>query len=91
MNSPAKVEILITGRVQGVGYRFWIRNQAVQLNLTGFVRNNPDQTVSIVAEGNPEVLEILIAQCRQGPPRCSVSNIEYCFQEPEGYKGFNIR
>ncbi|MFH0762121.1 MAG: acylphosphatase [Bacteroidota bacterium] len=91
MNSSVKVEILVTGRVQGVGYRFWIRNQAIQLNLTGFVRNNPDQSVSIVAEGNPEALNVLIAQCRQGPPRCSVSDIEYSFQEPVGYKEFNIR
>ena len=91
MNSLLKVEILVTGRVQGVGYRFWTRNQALQLNLTGFVRNNPDQTVSIVAEGNPEALDILIDQCRKGPPRCSVSDIDYRFRKPEGYQGFIIR
>lgn len=91
MNPPVKVEIVVSGRVQGVGYRNWIRGQAIQLDLTGFVRNNPDGTVGIVAEGSREILEILITLCRQGPPRGSVTDIRYRFQEPVGYKGFNIR
>jgi acylphosphatase len=91
MNQTVKVEIMVTGRVQGVGYRFWVRNQAQQLNLTGFVRNNPDRSVRVVAEGNTEDLNTFIGLCRLGPLRCQVTDIKYTFQEAVGYKDFNIR
>jgi acylphosphatase len=70
------VHTLITGRVQGVGYRAWAAVQARKLGLKGWVRNRRDGSVEAVFSGPAEAIERMLAVCRDGPPSALVSNVE---------------
>jgi acylphosphatase len=66
----------ITGRVQGVGFRWWVRRQAVALNLTGWVMNADDErSVELVAEGEPAALDELERSVRAGPSGSIVESV----------------
>ncbi|WP_114952733.1 acylphosphatase [Sphingosinicella terrae] len=65
----------IHGRVQGVFYRAWTVETARGLGLAGWVRNRADGTVELVARGEAEAIERLIALCREGPPAARVERI----------------
>lgn len=67
--------IRVMGRVQGVFFRASTREVASNLQLRGFVRNEPDGSVYIEAEGTDEALEKFVAWCRQGPPHAIVSDV----------------
>jgi acylphosphatase len=69
------MRIKVFGRVQGVFYRQSTQEKAHQLHLKGTVRNCEDDTVEIVATGNEEELNQLIAWCRKGPPRAKVTEV----------------
>lgn len=69
------VAIVVEGKVQGVFYRQATKEKAAELNITGEVRNMPDDTVSITATGNAEQVDRLVEWCRQGPPRAKVTNV----------------
>jgi acylphosphatase len=58
---------VVTGRVQGVGYRWWCRRQAEALGVTGSVRNTGDGKVEVVARASPDVLRAFEAKLREGP------------------------
>ncbi|GAB3831827.1 acylphosphatase [Hymenobacter jeollabukensis] len=81
----------IHGRVQGVFFRQSAKEQADRLGLHGYARNNPDDTVSIEAEGPTEALAALEAWCRQGPPRARVERVEAADGPVRGYAGFEVR
>ncbi len=88
----ARVHIYVSGRVQGVFYRSNTRKKALELGLTGWVRNLPDGRVEIVAEGEREKLERLIEWCRRGPPLARVEDLEIRWEEPRGeFDSFTIR
>lgn len=70
-----RVSILVKGKVQGVFYRASTVTKAQQLGVKGCVRNEPDGSVYIEAEGNEEKLNELIAWCRIGPPRARVDEV----------------
>lgn len=70
-----RAHILVQGRVQGVGFRQFTCRAAVQLGLTGWVRNLPDGRVEIVAEGEDLPLTSFMALIRQGPPLSRVDAI----------------
>ena len=72
------------GRVQGVGYRFNCCRQACSLGLTGWVRNLPDDSVEIVAEGPPAALNAFVAWCREGP---TYADVEHVAETPEPATG----
>ncbi len=61
------VHVIVSGRVQGVGYRWFVQNVATKLGIKGYVRNLPDGTVELEAEGNPESLNTLINEMKKGP------------------------
>jgi acylphosphatase len=65
----------ITGRVQGVGFRWWARQEATRLGLRGTVANDPDGTVRLEADGEPEELGRLEGLLRQGPPGARVAAV----------------
>jgi len=67
--------ITISGRVQGVGFRFSALNKAQQLGLKGFVKNKMNGTVYIEAEGEPEQLNEMVNWCWKGPPSAHVENV----------------
>lgn len=66
----------VTGRVQGVGFRWFVRKAAAELGLPGSVRNAMDGSVEVVAEGPEEALAHLERQLRKGPPAASVDQVE---------------
>jgi acylphosphatase len=68
------VKILVSGRVQGVGYRYFIARYADELGLTGYAKNQFTGEVEIVAEGRKEFLEALIDRSEKGPPGSKVSS-----------------
>ena len=70
------VRLLIRGRVQGVGYRWWARGEARRLGLDGWVRNLADGSVELLAAGPPAAVAELEDVCRRGPPSARVSGIE---------------
>ncbi|OWP61724.1 acylphosphatase [Hymenobacter amundsenii] len=81
----------VHGRVQGVFYRQSTRQQAQQLGLTGYARNNPDGTVTIEAEGPAAVLAQLAQWCQQGPPSARVEQVEATAGPVRSYHAFEIR
>lgn len=70
------VKIRISGRVQGVGYREWARRQALELGLSGWVRNEPDRTVSALVAGPQSAISIMIARFHRGPALAAVTRVE---------------
>ena len=76
MGERQRLTARITGRVQGVGFRWWIRLRADELNLTGWVMNDADErSVAVVAEGHPEDLDVLERQLWQGPTGANVDDV----------------
>lgn len=72
----AEAGFRVTGRVQGVGFRWWTRSLATRLGLTGAVRNLPDGSVVVHARGSDERLRDLRAHLEEGPPGAHVSRVE---------------
>ncbi|WP_407925531.1 acylphosphatase [Geminicoccus flavidas] len=93
VSPPARcaARLRITGRVQGVGYRDWLVGQAVELRLTGWVRNRPDGSVEAHAEGPAAALERLADRCRRGPRLARVDGVQVSDLAPEGHAGFTRR
>ncbi len=87
-----RVRIIVKGRVQGVGYRFFTQRTALELGIRGYVRNLPDGTVEVVAEGSPEVIEKFIERLKEGPPLAIVEDMEIQEVPPdEEFETFEVR
>ena len=80
----ARVRLLISGRVQGVFFRDSTRQQALQHNVTGWVRNLPDGRVEAVLEGEEEAVAAVARWCRHGPPGAFVERVEERRETPTG-------
>ncbi|MGZ2456230.1 acylphosphatase [Rhizobium sp. IY2] len=70
------VRVRISGKVQGVGFRMWTRDEAVLLGLTGWVRNEQDGTVVALIAGPDIAIATMIERLRRGPAGASVSGVE---------------
>ena len=68
--------VLVRGRVQGVGFRWFVREHARALRLAGWVRNRPDGMVELEVEGRPERLEELMARVAEGPDGAVVAAVD---------------
>jgi acylphosphatase len=88
--SDVRVRATVSGRVQGVFYRDSCRAQARRLGVRGWVRNRPDGSVEVVAEGPRERVEQLLAWCRQGPPSARVTGISVTDEVPAAERPFRI-
>ena len=89
---PARLHLVVSGRVQGVFYRQSTVEVAARLGLRGFVRNLPDGRVEAVAEGERADLEALLDFCRRGPPAAEVGGVEVAWGQAEGGLGpFAVR
>lgn len=86
-----RAHVFISGRVQGVGYRYATVDTASQLGLTGWVRNLPDHRVEAVFEGAKVVVEEMIRWCHTGPPAAVVKNVVVEYEEPEGLRRFEVK
>lgn len=93
MSERAALHCVVYGRVQGVGFRFFVVDEAEQLGLVGWVRNRPDgRSVELWAEGPRSALERLQDRVRVGPPGAWVERVECTWVEPTGsYPDFSIR
>lgn len=76
MENDARVFCVVSGRVQGVGFRVFVLAQAKMLGLTGWVRNGADgRSVEITAEGSSDQVEQLLREIEQGPPLAHVDQV----------------
>jgi len=67
--------LIITGRVQGVGFRFYTQRKARELGITGWVRNRRDGAVEAMVQGSSGAVEAMIAWARRGPPSAVVAEV----------------
>jgi acylphosphatase len=91
-SAAARLSARVIGRVQGVGYRWWVNTQARSLGLVGWVANDPDErTVEVVAEGSRASLEQLERLLGLGPPGAQVEHVEATIGPASGtYSRFEI-
>ena len=84
MADVVRATIRITGVVQGVGYRYFVRRAAAAFGVDGFVRNRPDGSVEVVAEGPRAAVNGLISELRVGPRYASVDGVDIKWEDPKG-------
>jgi acylphosphatase len=87
----ASLHAVIHGNVQGVGFRYFVRRRAEEAGLAGWVRNRPDGSVELQAEGSRPALERLLDQVSRGPGLAGVGRVDSSWGEATGLKGFSIR
>ena len=80
----------ISGRVQGVGFRYSMSEEAERLGVTGWVRNRRDGTVEAVIDGAPDAVEAVLAWARRGPRGASVTEVEVV-EIRESFERFEVR
>ncbi|HBH22866.1 MAG TPA: acylphosphatase [Cytophagales bacterium] len=83
--------IKIKGRVQGVGFRAFVTDQARKLGINGFVRNEPDRSVYIEASGPEHEMQVFIDKCKKGPMMGNVERLEQTANMNEYTDGFFVR
>lgn len=81
---------VVSGRVQGVGFRFFAERAARELGVTGWVCNKPDGTVETFAEGTPEAVAGYLDRLRQGPRGGRVTSLVEEDGAPRGHSSFEI-
>ncbi|NLO05784.1 MAG: acylphosphatase [candidate division WS1 bacterium] len=79
-----RLEATVRGRVQGVGFRYFVQREARNLGLSGWVRNLRSGDVELVAEGPEEDLKRLLGTIRKGPPMSWVERVDERWREPRG-------
>ncbi|MCX2481210.1 acylphosphatase [Pedobacter sp. MC2016-15] len=84
------ITIKITGKVQGVGFRYTTKVVADQMGVRGMIRNEKDGTVYIEAEGDDTLLEVFLEWCNEGPDRSKIENVEVTPGELKNYRNFEI-
>ncbi len=88
----ARAHLFISGKVQGVGYRIFMSEVALTLELTGWVMNIPDTRLEAVFEGDKKSIETAIRKCAEGIPSAVVTGIDVNWEEkPEDITVFMIR
>jgi acylphosphatase len=85
------IRIVMSGRVQGVGFRAWAERRARERGLSGWIRNLRDGTVEAVFSGDDGRVDTMIDLCRSGPPHARVEVLERYETEPPPFPGFQIR
>jgi acylphosphatase len=91
--SVRRIRFIVTGRVQGVGFRWFVRAEARPLALNGWIRNREDGAVEGEVEGRDDAVEALIPCLEVGPPSAIVTNVDISEISDEGqaYNRFEIR
>ncbi|HOV91708.1 MAG TPA: acylphosphatase [Candidatus Kapabacteria bacterium] len=92
MEDLAKAEFIITGYVQGVGFRYFVYQNAKRLNLRGYVENLMNGNVQVVVEGSRDAIEQMHKILQQGPSRSYVQSVEFTYLDyNHDFDGFEIR
>lgn len=90
--SNERLHVMLRGRVQGVNFRYFTRQEASRRKLSGWVLNRSDGGVEVVAEGPRPALEGLLAFLRQGPPSASVGDLQSTWSKATGeFAQFEVR
>ena len=91
MGKTKRITLIVDGLVQGVGFRVFIIRKAKALGLCGWVRNLPDGSVEIEAQGSEELLDELLSHAKQGPPGAKVRSVRKNEKNPDNdLEGFTI-
>jgi acylphosphatase len=85
-----RAHVRVTGRVQGVGFRFFTSHQANRFNVTGWVRNKGDGSVEIEAEASRDSVEAFLTEIQRGPRFGNVDDIEIEWITPRGEPTFEV-
>ena len=86
-----RVRVLVSGRVQGVGFRWAVEDEAQAKGVTGWVRNLPDGLVESVFEGEDEQVQQMVGFCRRGPAAARVEDVQVVREADSGeFDGFSI-
>ena len=86
-NKTVKAHVFIEGKVQGIFYRMWTREQAQKLGLAGWVRNLEDGRVEAVFEGPKDKVEKMVKKCHKGPNLAGIEHIDVNWEEATGEFG----
>jgi len=84
------VEVRVTGRVQGVSFRWYAAREARRLGLAGWVRNEPDGSVAAHLEGSDDAVGEMVDWCRHGPPAARVDDVAVSEVAATGASSFGI-
>lgn len=91
-SESARLHAIVQGIVQGVNFRYYTSRRAAELGLTGWVRNRPDGTVEVIAEGPKPALDALLRWLYTGPPSADVEHVTADWQVATGeFTDFRIR
>lgn len=90
MSGDARMTVLLSGQVQGVGMRQYIQRRALDLGLSGYTENLADGRVEVVAEGDRGDLELLLVRIRMGTAHSEVSGTEVAWADASGLSGFHV-
>jgi acylphosphatase len=85
-----RVHLFVAGDVQGVGFRWYCRDEALERGVGGFVRNLPDGRVEAAFEGDPAAVDALVEWCRSGPRSATVTSMDVQEEDPVGETEFGI-
>ena len=85
-----RVRVVVSGRVQGVGFRWWVHGAAREAGLAGWVRNRPDGDVEAELEGDGAVVDVMVEALREGPPMARVTGVRTSEVPPRGDREFRI-
>ena len=87
-----QIKIIVSGKVQGVGFRYFTHQKASELGINGYVQNLTNGNVKIIAVGKSEQIETLITWAKSGSPSAAVDNLDIeSIQADYQYQGFEIR
>ena len=87
----AAVDVTVTGRVQGVSFRWYAVQEAAKLGVTGWVRNEPDGSVAGHFEGDADAVEAMVDWCREGPGPARVQRVARRDAAVTGARSFVVR
>ncbi len=91
MSEVRRLQAVVTGRVQGVGFRYFVAWRARGLDLVGWVRNQANGSVEVEAEGDDASLQKLLVALKQGPPTAWVQAVSVQWHAPEhNFKEFSV-
>ncbi|MBN1219142.1 MAG: acylphosphatase [Anaerolineae bacterium] len=86
-----RAHVFVSGRVQGVSFRWYTQRKAQELGVTGWVRNLWDGQVEAIFEGNEKAVDNAVKWCHIGPPSAQVDNVDVTYETPSGeFSGFRI-
>lgn len=87
MSTAKRIHVIVEGRVQGVFFRAYTRDEAVRFGLSGWVRNCPDGSVEAVVEGEQGAVEKMVQWLHQGSPNSNVAKVHLTEEAPVGESG----